>query len=93
MTYKHKNATSVLKRAKSHDRTNKMLHASKQKKENNVYIKQLSLNHLFTNVPISICFSFMFYVEQGIEEHYKENLEKTWTDRKDQFGGRQKGKR
>lgn len=55
----------------------------------------LHINHTskFTKKnPISICFRFMSVHKQGIQEHYKEHIEKKWAENKDSFGGRQKGK-
>lgn len=57
------------------------------------------------NVEISLCrtvanfflgfrklFVLKLFVLQGFSELYKDTIEKTWSERKDQFGGRQKCK-
>lgn len=43
---------------------------------------------MFTPIQHIFCLSH----PQGIVTNYKEHLEKTWAEKKDQFGGRQKGK-
>lgn len=45
------------------------------------------------------CDTFLFQIQhifclsnpQGIVNNYKDHLEKSWNEKKDQFGGRQKG--